>query len=155
MKHSLAILCLIIAAPGCGTVDDGLPKTVNASGIIKVDDQSLEGASIVIMQTDGDNRFAHAVSDKSGRFSLTAFETKKGAVPGKYLATVSKTVEVSGKGIPKSVKVDAQAAGGESTSNVSWKNELPDRYNSPVTSGLTITIPDSGASDLSLSLHSK
>lgn len=149
------IATLLLPALGCTPVDDDLPKTVNASGTITLDGSPVAGASIVIMQEGGENRFAHGVSDSSGRFSLKAFETKDGAVPGQYKATVSKTVEVAGKSAPKSVQSDALAAGGETASNVSWKNDLPNKYNSPVTSGLSVTVPDNGVSDLSIELKSK
>lgn len=155
MKRIVCIIGLVVSAIGCTPVDDDLPRTVVASGVIKLDDKPIEGAAVVIMQDGGAGRFAHGVSDSSGKFSLAAFETKKGAVPGDYKVTVSKTVEVSGKSIPKNLKEDAQSAGGDAASNVSWKNELPDRYNSPVTSGLTITIPETGASDLQILLKSK
>ena len=155
MKRIQLVLLSLLSIAGCTPIDDDLPKTVPASGKITFDEKPLEGASIVIMQEGGENRFAHGVSDSSGKFSLKAFETKDGAVPGSYKVTVSKTVEVAGKSVPKSLQSDAAAAGADASQNVSWKNELPNRYNSPVTSGLSVTIPESGVSDLVLDLKSK
>ena len=138
---------------GCNVDNDDLPRTVNASGTITLNGEPVIGASIVAMSESGGNSFARAISDSSGRFSLDAFESKKGAVPGSYKITASKTVEVASKGGSslKSVQEDREQAGGAAT-DVSWANELPSKYNNPSQSGLKVTVPEDGISDIKLEL---
>jgi hypothetical protein len=144
---------------GCGPGDDNLPRTVKAAGIVTCDGKPLEGASIVAMDPSG-KYFARAMSDKSGSFSLDAYEAKPGAVPGKYNVTLSKTVTVDKATDPKLVKQlkdDAQhAAGGDANAaNISWMNDLPAKYNSPASSGLSIVVPDDGTTALKLEISRK
>lgn len=155
---SLSALSAIIWT-GCGTADDGLPRTVKAAGTVVCDGKPLEGASIVFMQESG-NYFARGITDSGGRFSLDAYESKSGAVPGTYKVTISKTVTVdkaTPKAVPKTLADDAQhaAEGDPSLANVSWVNDLPEKYNNPATSGLTVAIPEDGITDLELVVSRK
>lgn len=151
----LGAVCLA----GCSAADDGLPRTVKAAGTVVCDGEPLEGASIVFMQETG-NYFARGITDSSGRFSLDAYESKRGAVPGTYKVTISKTVTVdkaTPSAVPKALADDAQhaAEGDASVANVSWVNDLPDKYNNPATSGLTVAIPEEGVSNLELVISRK
>jgi hypothetical protein len=155
----LLLLFGLVAGLGCGPVDDGLPRTVKATGVVLCDGKPLEGAAIVLMQDSGSN-FARGISDASGNFSLNTFETKSGAVPGAYKVTVSKTVTVdkaTPASVPKTLAEDSQhaAEGDEGRGSASWVNDLPDKYNSPATSGLSVTIPEEGTSDIRLELTRK
>lgn len=141
---------------GCGPVDDGLPRTVEASGVVTIDGNPLEGGAIVLMQDDG-KYFARGISDSRGRFSLDAFESKTGAVPGTYKMTISKTVTVdkaTPASTPKGLAEDQEhAAEGEpDRANASWVNDLPSKYSNPTTSGLQVVIPEDGTSDLKIEL---
>jgi hypothetical protein len=106
---------------------------------------------------DAGSYFARAISDSAGRFSLDAYESKPGAVPGNYKITVSKTVTVD-KATPTKVSKlltqDSQhaAEANPTNANVSWVNDLPEKYNSPITSGLSISIPEAGTKDLKIEL---
>ncbi len=150
--------CLMMSFVGC-SVDDGLPRTVNASGVVTLDGEPIDGASIVFAEASGVHS-AQGLSDSKGRFSLDAFEAKKGAVPGSYKITVSKTVTVERSVNQKQMKAlaeDAQHAadGGGETANVSWVNDLPQRYAGFVTSGLEATVPEDGTSELKIELTLK
>lgn len=158
-RITFLVLLGTFAVSGCGQVDDGNPRTVPASGTIVCDGSPLGGAVIVLMQDSG-THFARGISDGSGKFSLDAFETKKGAVPGSYKATVSKTVTIdkaSPVKVEKALVEDAQhaAEGKDARANASWVNDLPDKYNNPATSGITVSIPENGASDLKLEVSRK
>ena len=154
-------LCLVLSmlscvCAGCAPADDGLPRTVKAAGVVVCDGKPLEGASIVLMQDSGTN-FARGITDANGEFSLNAFESKSGAVPGTYKVTISKTVTVdkaTPKAVPKALEQDSQhaAEGDAALANASWVNDLPAKYNSPATSGLTVSIPEEGTSDLKLEI---
>ncbi len=155
-RISAAIL-LFPFITGCNQADDGLPKTVPAKGKVVVDGTPIEGAVIVLMQDTGSN-FARGITDRNGDFSLDSFESKKGAVPGSYKATISKTVTVEkATKMSASLMEEAKAAAGgdDSMLNASWVNDLPNKYSNPTTSGLTVTIPDTGASDLKFELSRK
>lgn len=153
LRNSVFLLGML-ALVGCGSGDDGLPRTVDASGVIMCDGAPLDGATILIVQDDG-KFYARGMSDSQGRFSLDMYESKPGAVPGTYKATVSKTVTVdkaTPSKTPKTLAEDAEhAAEGDPTqANASWVNDLPEKYNNPQTSGLTLTVPDDGSKNLSL-----
>ncbi|MCA9193414.1 MAG: carboxypeptidase regulatory-like domain-containing protein [Planctomycetales bacterium] len=156
LGFNLALL-VVFGALGCGPVDDGLPKTVDARGVVLLDGDPIEGASIVALHENG-TYYARAMSDSSGRFSLDAYESKPGAVPGNYKLTVSKTVTVDKavNKIPRSLAEEAEhSAADGAEANVSWVNDLPRKYNSPITSGLAVSIPESGTDELKLELTLK
>jgi hypothetical protein len=138
-------VCVCLALSGCSGQADNLPRVVICDG------QPLEGAAIVLMQDKG-TYFARGMTDSQGRFSLDAYESKRGAVPGEYLVTISKTVTIdkATQAVPKTLAEDAEhaAAADPAKANASWVNDLPDKYNSPKTSGLSVTIPDSGTSNI-------
>jgi hypothetical protein len=155
-KNSLLALLFLLPLFGCNA-DDGLPKTVPAKGTVSVDDKPIEGAVVVLMQDSG-TYFARGITDKSGNFSLDAFETKKGAVPGEYKVTVSKTVTVENKTkMSKALEQEAlEAAGGDaSLINTGWVNDLPNKYANPGTSKLSVTIPEDGKTDIRIELSRK
>jgi hypothetical protein len=150
---TIAIFMLTLS--GCGG-DDGLPRTVNASGIVTLDGEPIEGASVVFAEASGTN-FAQGLSDENGRFSLDAFESKTGAVPGSYKVTVSKTVTVEKSVNQKAMKALAEdaehaASGGAENANVSWVNDLPQKYAGFGTSGLEAVVPEDGTDDLKIEL---
>ena len=155
-KNVFVLLASVPFLIGCN-VDDGLPKTVPAKGTVLVDGKPIEGAVIVLMQDTGAN-FARGITDKSGNFSLDTFETKSGAVPGDYKATISKTVTIENKTkMSKSMEEEAKeaAAGDESLINASWVNDLPNKYANPGTSGLSVAIPEGGKTDIKFELSRK
>lgn len=157
--NRLLVAGVVLLSFGCREADDGLPRTVKATGVVMCDGEPLDGASIVFMQDAGSN-FARGMSDANGKFSLDAYESKHGAVPGSYKVTVSKTVTVdkaTPTAVPKTLAEDAQhaAEGDPSLASASWVNDLPDKYNSPITSGLSVTVPEEGITDIRLELTRK
>lgn len=155
---SALTLTLILSISGCGG-DDGLPRTVNASGIVTLDGEPIDGASIVFAEASG-TYSAQGLSDANGRFSLNAFESKTGAVPGSYKVTVSKTVTVEKSVNQKAMKALAEdaehaASGGAENANVSWVNDLPQKYAGFTTSGLEAVVPEEGTDDLKIELSLK
>lgn len=158
MNRNNFFLALVFVLPlfGCN-VDDGLPRTVPAKGTVLVDDKPIDGAVVVLMQESG-TYFARGITDKSGNFSLDAFESKTGAVPGEYKVTISKTVTVENRTkMSKALEQEAlEAAGGDaSLINTGWVNDLPNKYANPGTSKLSVTIPDNGKTDIKFELSRK
>jgi len=145
-----ALVCLLAiglaAAGGCGPSTGHLPKTVPAKGVVTLDGKPVEGAQVVLVPANEGTTGAFGTSNSSGRFSLRAFNEKDGAVPGDYKVQVSKTVEVKLPGGKGSVD------GGDP---VRFDYGVPARYTGVKTSGLTVTIPDSGISDIQLTLSTK
>jgi hypothetical protein len=145
VKHS-AVCCFLIcfsAALGCSSAGSKLPKTVPASGVVTLDGKPVDGAQVVLVPAGEGTTGAFGVTNSSGRFELRAYAEKPGAIPGEYKAQVSKTIEVKLKG-----SVD----GGDA---VRFDYAVPGKYTGAKTSGLTVTIPDSGNRDINLALTSK
>ncbi len=145
----IGLAALIAVSIGCNG-GDNLPETVEASGVVTLDGQPVEGAAIVFIDDQGQYT-ARGMSDKEGRFSLNAFEQKKGAVPGTYKAVVTKTVEQQTEGASIGGE-EAEHAGDEA--NTMIVNLLPQKYSIP-SGELTVTIPPEGTSDIKLDLSSK
>lgn len=123
---------------GCGETDSG-PKTVEASGAVTIDGSPATMAQVIFIDDAGQYP-ASGMTDEQGKFSLSLNGVKKGAVPGSYKVQISKT------------RLGSTTEGG---ADVSISYGLPKKYATYLTSGLTFTIPDSGASDIKFELTSK
>lgn len=126
----LGLICVV----GCEGTSG--PKTVNASGTVTLDGAPVEKAQVIFIQDGGSNP-ASAMTDASGKFSLSYNGEKKGALPGSYKAQVSKTI------------LESKGGGG---AEVKLTQGLPAKYANIMTSGLTFEIPASGTSDLKIEL---
>lgn len=160
MMRFLMAGAVLLLLPACGGSSgdqwtEDLPETVTARGVILLDDEPLEGASIVLSPIDAETgHAATAISNSSGKFSLKAFPSREGAVPGGYLVQVTKTVTTERDAAQENWgEDDAHAA--DSPATTTTKNALPARYGNPETSGLEVSIPQGGRSDLKLELRSK
>lgn len=129
---------MTVLAIGCKS--DNLPKTVPAEGIVTLDGNAVEGATVIFIANQGTYN-ATGTSDKAGKFEMNAFDTKPGAVPGSYKVEISKTVMETGKET------------GETQVNL--KFGLPKKYSTFTTSGLTQTVDEQGNKDIKFELHSK
>src|SRR5688572_7135503 len=87
---------ILLAVVGCGPDTSHLPATVPAEGIVTLDGQPVENATVMFIADTG-NHHATANTDAQGKFRLSAFKEKEGAVPGTYKVEVNKTI-VSGAG---------------------------------------------------------
>ena len=157
--HRLGVLSLVVLV-GCSGGGDrwtkNLPETVNASGVVLLDGEPVEGAQVVFAPATGEHA-ASGLTDSEGIFYAKAFPSKEGAVPGTYQVGVSKTVEVKSEVTPKELEAtgeDAAHALESGTTTVGWENALPQHYASPVKSNLEVVIPAEGTSDLSIELSS-
>jgi hypothetical protein len=133
---ALSLLCLV-ATLGCPAANN-LPATVTAEGVVTLDGQPVENATVVCI-SETTTYSAAGVTDKNGKFSLKSFEEKPGAVPGDYRIEITKTV-VEGKG----------EKSGEAVVNI--QHGLPKKYSTFSTSGLSLTIPDKGDSNIKFDL---
>jgi hypothetical protein len=139
-------LLLLFSLAGCGGDSSGKnrPKTVTADGVLTYKGNPVAGATIVCSPEDGKHAAA-AVTDSSGRFRLSAFPPKPGAVPGTYKVSIS-AVEVAP--IP-------QLPDGVHAEDVKLpppKYLVPQKYGNIATSGLQALIPPEGRTDLDFDL---
>lgn len=144
---------------GCSGAPDkwmeNLPDTVPAEGVLLLDGQGVEGAAIVLSPNDPGGYAASAISGSGGRFRLQAFPTKEGAVPGSYQVVVTKNEQSdTGAWKPEDFGEDAAHAA-ESPPPSTLKNVLPAQFADAKTSGVSVTIPPDGSSDLTIDLNSK
>ena len=150
-------LALLIGCSGGGDEwTEKLPETVPASGVVLLDGQPVEGASIVFSPEPPGEHAASALSGPDGEFELNAFPSKVGAVPGSYQVGISKTVRGAPveQPDPESFGEDAQHAA-EAPAPTLWHNALPAQYANPVSSGLKQQVPKEGTSSLRIELKSK
>lgn len=158
MKAPLLLLGGLLAGAcfGCSGGDEwtkNLPETVAATGVVLLDGKPVEGASVVFAPADGAKYPAKALTDSSGHFSLDAFPSKEGAVPGKYKIQISKTVEIAAEAPVAAVAgPDAAHTAESEDGETRYVNALPKQYANPNTSGLTAEIPPDGTTNLKFEL---
>ncbi len=135
---------------GCGGGFDRFkkarPKTVAASGTVIYRNQPLADAIIVCFPTaSGDKAVAaSAYSGTDGSFSLQAYPPDKGAVPGNYQVTIQKSEEAPAAPTGPNAH--------DAPPPPKPRSLIPAKYGQIETSGLTLTIPDGGISDIKLEL---
>jgi len=74
---------LLFAVAGCG------PTPVKVNGVLKMDGQPVEGATVTFMSEDGTKSYS-GQTDSSGNFELVGPQ-KPGALPGEYKVLVMKS----------------------------------------------------------------
>jgi hypothetical protein len=117
--------------------------TVKASGVVIYKGQPVSEANVAFLG-DGTIRPAIALTDEDGKFVLTTVRSGDGAVVGKHMVTVSKTVEPPTKAAATgSVSMEEAAKAAQETPAVAKTLYLvPEKYSLPATSGLTFDVKD-------------
>jgi hypothetical protein len=158
---SLALVCCaaLLASIGCGGAPqlEGLEKY---SGVITLDGEPLDGASITLVPTTIGPRGAGAMSDEKGKFVFQTLQAGDGVAPGEYKVTVSKS-HWEDAYTEEEEKIFAEA-GGKSHDEVfpgrpepTAVSDIPEYYKNADTSGLTLSLPEGGAKDLKIELSSE
>ncbi len=163
---SILVNCLLVA--GCDTG----PKTVPAEGVLTMGGTPLADAAIVVMYPDGNS--ASGASDKDGKFKLN-YLNKIGALPGTDLKVgVSKGENPYGAGeamaptgppkddkeatermekAQKMMQDQMKAQQAKMKAGGSTVKALVDtKFASPETSGLKLTIPEGGSTELKIAV---
>jgi len=151
-----AVCAICFLAAGCGRYRDQWteqrPKTVPVTGEVLYKGAPLADAVVTFTNREA-GRSATGTTDRNGRFRLTTFEKNDGAVPGKQEVSIRKGVpEIPGTNLTGMTKEELQAALNKMSeaelralplkSQLRW--EIPERYGSPETSGLTAEVVDGG-----------
>jgi hypothetical protein len=154
------VLTLTVALIGCGSGGD-FADTVPVSGTINLGGAPLAGAKVTFVVKGTEGRSASGLTDDSGKFKLTTFDTDDGAIPGDYVVTVSIP-----KADPESDAIDisdgdgdfgeAYEAGMENASEGGKTEDVyarvPSKYGQPATSGLDRTVGKSGKNEFTIDL---
>lgn len=126
------IVTALIAWVGCGRQG---PETISVHGTVTLDGNPVAGASVMFMPQSA-GRPATGLTGEEGRFELTTFRERDGAIPGQHRVTVtlSKTTGFLTDKDGLSAGVAPEGARQE------WI--VPQRYSNPDTSGLTVDVRD-------------
>jgi len=131
-----AVLSVSLCFVGCPS-KSGLKGLVPASGTVTYDNQPSAGASVTFMPVNksGDARTASAITDAGGNFVLRTL-AQEGLYPGEYSVMVMK-IEDNTNASEEDIKA------GRATKSEP-KHLLPQKYASPTTTDIKVTIPDKG-----------
>ena len=154
---------------GCGGSDR--PSIAPASGIVTLNGAPVDGASLTFVPTAG-GRPGSAITDAQGRYTIKTYEDAPGAIVGEHKVTVTK---ISGPGAdvmqgdaPAEPPVTEEIGSGEDDGSDGLSEievfdstqtkepeiiyDVPQKYMNADESGLLITVPPEGSSELHLQL---
>lgn len=141
----LGIVILVLVQVGCGADPNPrakIEKVVPASGTLTFDGKALPSYQVSFRPKD-DRRPATGVTDKDGKFTLGTNAPGDGAPPGECkVAVVWVPPQDDGLGAPIDNPANLPKA----------PVKLPKKYESSETSGITMTVPEGGTSDLKIDL---
>jgi hypothetical protein len=117
------------------------PRRVPAGGMVEFEGKPVEGATVVFVTRSADGKKEYAAlaqTDAAGKFRLTTFRPKDGAIPGKHLVGIEKTAAV--------VTNPVRGLSPEDQPKV-VKNVLPEKYRVYSTSGLEAEVTETGPNE--------
>lgn len=127
----LANVLVLIWLAGCSGENDGRIARVPASAEIHHQGQPVAGATVTLVPQAADGSAAFGTTNGSGVVTFGTFDAGDGVVPGDYVVIVSK-IEIE-----ELTTMDQYG-----TLEVRDRELLPERYGSPETSGLAITVSE-------------
>lgn len=136
------VICSTLVVGCSGRAKSNRPETVPVSGIVTHKGQPIEGATIMFFPKVPPGNGAGGLTDSSGEYRLTTFESADGAVPGSYLVTVMKT----------RVEANPKAKHDPNEPPEHHVNLLPERYTNPQGSGFTAEIKKGDANQFTFDL---
>jgi hypothetical protein len=152
---------LVLAAVGCG---GGKYKPVPVSGVVTLDGQPVEGATVFFYAVgdDKEGRPASGSTDKNGAFHLSTLGTNDGALRAEYKVVIHKYVpsrpDLKMPEFPNTVEGRAQQADWryqnfEAKGIQPFKNVLPAKYGDSKTTPLSCNV--TGKMEVPFELTSK
>lgn len=136
----------ILLVVGCGGPKEGEFPVHPASGVVTYQGQPISGARVIFYPEDTTKPPARAVTDDSGRFSLTTYNDGDGAVAGSYTVTIRKTEG------DDAATGDDDAIDPEVGRKMEVKYLIPERYGSPIDSGLSEKVTEDGPNEYKFDL---
>jgi hypothetical protein len=137
------LLLLTLAVAGCNSEPTGeIVATVPVSGTLTFNGAPLEYHQVAFFPEN--SRPAIGVTGEDGRFTLGTNSASDGAVVGRHqvaITYVGKPSDNPDEGIM------------EFSSPPPPKQKIPGKYNAPDSSGITIEVPSSGTTDLTIDLN--
>jgi hypothetical protein len=126
---------------------------VPVTGKVVYNGQPVPGAKVAFLG-DGNTLPALGITDKNGEFELTTRDPGDGAVPGKHVVTVSKSVPGKKSTAKTDTSMQAMADRAKDTEAAPESlSLLPDHYAIASQSGLEFTVSESGKNDFKIELH--
>jgi hypothetical protein len=151
-QFSITLLCcggFLLQFTGCGSSDPdaGLnrPKRVPVTGLVSYQGRPVADADVTFLN-DTSQTTGTARTDSEGRFEVTTFRDRDGAVPGAQLVAIRR-VDVINK---TPADVDVSAGGVGLPPEIHWV--VPQKYSDPRKSGLTANVTDAGTNHFEFAL---
>ncbi|MDR1964851.1 MAG: carboxypeptidase-like regulatory domain-containing protein [Planctomycetaceae bacterium] len=146
------ILMLVIAGgfiPNGGCRNDRLEGLAPVEGTVRYQGTALEGAIVSFEPASGTGMAASCYTDAQGRFRLTTRHPGDGIFPGDYCISIDK-VTVLFMPTEEEAEKYLQETGKELLPKT--RIDVPEKYRTAETSGLKLTVPQSGIQNLSIDL---
>lgn len=123
--RKLLVAFLILIAAGCRN-DSG---TVPVAGVLKLDGQPLKEASIHFVP-QGSGRDATGTTDANGKFTMSTYEPRDGALPGSYKVVITPFVaaEASPVGASSEDAMTAASAAAAKQKGKPTDTQMPQSY---------------------------
>ena len=124
------------------------PQRVPAGGMVEFEGKPVEDAAVVFVTRGADGKKEYAAlarTDKAGKFRLTTFRPKDGAIVGKHLVGIEKFTAVP------TTPIKGLAPEDQPTSE---RNVLPEKYRVYSTSGLEAEVTEKGPNEFVFRLES-
>jgi hypothetical protein len=126
---------------GCGGSSN--PETVPVSGSVTYEGAPLTNGKVMFNPADSQSgRVAHGEIMADGQFTLSTYKESDGARPGVYNVTIVSYEDKVGGGLAKDKDLGMR---------ISDKSAIPEKYNDPKRSGISITV-EAGQSQTDLAL---
>lgn len=136
---------------GCSKTDKLGLKEV--TGTVTYDGDPVDGAIVTLVPQAKSGRSATGTTNTEGQFKLGTVSAGDGAFPGEYNVTIRK-YEVETSPYQRMTDMDEQQQASKAPLKVPKVQELlPEKYALAKTSGLTVTVEETGAKNLVFDLE--
>jgi len=160
MRNFLLVTCLLLTATltsGCNRGDG--PPLAPASGKVTLDGIPVEGASVSFEPVAG-GRPCSGLTDAEGIYHITSVEMNDGAPVGDHFVAI---IKITGEGVSAPAGNDPSMSLSDipATDDKSGKKEpetiylVPRKYGAAKTSGLKVTVPSGGSTELNFELSAR
>jgi hypothetical protein len=111
-RRTVLALAALVAAAGCNQKGPVLPATVPAKGMIQLaSGQPMREGRLQLIPKDKGGVEAFGDVKPDGSFTLTSYKTDDGAVPGRYVVSISPYNYAAPGGSPARIRSDGQIPG--------------------------------------------